>query len=158
MTCALSRFRLKPPVFRSSALLAILLVFVSGCSTTGNTVIKVDASDLEGVQSLRQEITRMLDDLGYDWVSVRDPDFAQPVKAARHAGQWRMLFQARDRTDIRIDARFDIAGYKAYLDFHVVGVEGLDSSSETYYHKLRERLELNFGPDHVSDKTSFLGL
>ena len=100
----------------------------------------------------------MLDDLGYDWVPVRDPSIALPVKVARHAGQWRMRFQARDREDIRIDARFNIADSTATLRLYEVGDDGHNSPSERYYRELLERLKLEFGRDHVRRETSFLGL
>lgn len=158
MTRRMRHCRLESPVFRSSTLLAILFVFASGCSTTGGTVLKIDARELQGVQSLPQEITRMLDDLGYDWVPVRDPSIALPVKVARHAGQWRMRFQARDRADIWIDARFNVGESTATLRLYEVGDDGHSSPSEHYHRELLERLELEFGRDHVSDETSFLGL
>ncbi len=154
----MNQSRLRSLYFRLPLLFAVLAVIASGCSTTGTTVIKVDASDLEGVQSLRQEITWMLNDLGYDWVPVRDVTTGKMVKATRHAEQWRMLFQARDRADIKILARFDVSGYRASLGFQVAGVEELDASSEPYYRKIKERLALMYGPDNISDKGSWLGL
>ncbi len=138
--------------FPLTALLAALALFLSSCSTPGSTVLKIDAGDLQGVQSLRQEITWMLNDLGYDWVPVQDPNVSLPVQAYRHAGQWRMLFQARNRPEIKIDARFDIDGARATLRFHEIGNEGFSAESEPYYRKLRQRLVLEFGPDRVKGR------
>ncbi len=135
-----------------TAFLVALALISGGCSTSGSTVLKVDARGAQGVQSLRQEITWMLTDLGYDWVPVRHPETDKLVKAYRHAGQWKMLFQARSRPKIRIDARFDIAANEATLRFHEVGKEGFSAESEPYYRKLRERLVLEFGPDQVDGR------
>ncbi len=152
MTRMLNFVKSRAVYFRLITPLAVVALISSGCSTPGSTVLKVDARDAQGVQSLRQEITWMLNDLGYDWVPVRDPETTKLVKAYRHAGQWKMLFQARGRPEIRIDARFEIAVNKATLRFHEVGREGFSAGTEPYYRKLRERLVLEFGPDQVDGR------
>lgn len=142
--------------FQISVLLAALIGFASGCSTTGAAILKIDTGDLVGVQYMPQEISRMLDDLGYDWIPVYDPAIRQPVKVAEQYGQYRMRFQARDRSDIRIDVHIRITGNTTTLRFHEVAAKDATSVSEKYYRKLRDRLVLEFGPENVSGGPSIL--
>ncbi|MBW1944391.1 MAG: hypothetical protein JRJ51_16350, partial [Deltaproteobacteria bacterium] len=52
---------------------------------------------------MRSEITFMLESMGYEWQSVRDPVTGQPVKVADTLGQYRMQFRATGKVAVHVD-------------------------------------------------------
>jgi len=134
------------------ALLILTALFQFGCATvTGGRTLDVDTGGIESVQSMPQEISRLLDELGYQWLPVHDPDIGQPIKVAEINGQYRMLFQARDNPAIRIEVHIRETGQYTGLHFYDTGNKQLDAAAQQQYRKLRDRLVLEFGPNHVTD-------
>ncbi|UCC55512.1 MAG: hypothetical protein JSU75_09105 [Gammaproteobacteria bacterium] len=139
------------------ALLILAILFQTGCTTvTGGRTLDVDTRDLVGVQYMPQEISRMLEALGYEWLPVHDPDIGHPVKVAEYQGQYRMLFQARDNTAIRVEAHIRVAGNHTGLHFYEVGNRELGEAARGHYRKLKQRLVLEFGADNVTEKHPLL--
>ena len=139
------------------ALLMLAALLQSGCTTvTGGRTLDVDTGDLESVQNMPQEISRMLEALGYEWLTVHDPDIGHPVKVAEHNGQYRMLFQARDNTAIRVEVHIRVAGNHTGLHFYEVGNKNLGEPARAHYRKLKQRLVLEFGADNVTDNHPLL--
>ena len=141
--------------FLPALLLAAL--FLSSCTTvTGGRTLDVDTGDIESIPSLPQETSRMMESLGYDWLPVHDPDIGHPVKIAEHNGQYRMLFQARDNTAIRVEIHIRIAGKHTGLHFYEVGNKKLGTAAQQHYRKLRQRLVLEFGADNITENHPLL--
>jgi hypothetical protein len=141
----------------SPALLLLPLLLQSACTTvTGGRTLDVDTRDLEGVQYMPQEISRMLEALGYEWLPVHDPDIGHPVKVAEYQGQYRMLFQVRDNTAIRVEVHIRVTGNHTGLHFYEVGNRDLGEPAREHYRKLRQRLVLEFGADNVTEKHPLL--
>jgi hypothetical protein len=139
------------------ALLLLAALFLSGCTTvTGGRTLEVDTGDIESIQYLPQEISRMMESLGYDWLPVHDPDIGHPVKVAVINGQYRMLFQARDNTAIRVETHIRVAGHHTGLHFYEVGNKDPGEPALEHYRKLKQRLVLEFGADNVTDKHPLL--
>ena len=140
-----------------SALLMLLVLPQFGCTTvTGGRTLKVDTGNIESIQSMPQEISRMLESLGYDWLPVHDPDIGHPVQVAEHNGQYRMLFQLRDDPKIRVEVHTRVAGNHTGLHFYDTGNKELDASARQRYHELKQRLILEFGADNVTDRHPLL--
>ena len=139
------------------ALLMLAALFQSGCTTvTGGRTLEVDTGDIEGVQYMPQEISRMLEALGYEWLPVHDPDIGHPVKVAEYQGQYRMLFQARDNTALRVEVHIRVAGNHTGLHFYEVDSKDLGAAARAHYRQLKQRLVLEFGADNVTDNHPLL--
>jgi len=54
-------------LIKTTILLFIILIFVSGCASTNKMTLKIDPSHVIAMQDMRTEITGMLEDLGYQW-------------------------------------------------------------------------------------------
>ena len=93
----------------------------------------------------------MMDILGYDRLPIRDPDTRQPVAIATVNGQYRMLFQFRENASIQVDVHIVIGHGAIGLHIYQPGNEGLDNVAVQQYDKLRQRLILQYGAEHVSD-------
>lgn len=132
-------------------------LFLSGCtSVTGGRTLDVDTGDLEGAQNMPQEISHMLEALGYESLAVHDPDIGHPVKIAEQNGQYRMLFQARDNPAIRVEVHIRVAGNHTGLHFYEVGSKEPGAAALQHYQKLKQRLVLEFGADNVTDNHPLL--
>ena len=89
-------------------------------------------------------------------IRPHDPDIGHPVKVAEHNGQYRMLFQARDNTAIRVEVHIRVAGNHTGLHFYEVGNKNLGEPARAHYRKLKQRLVLEFGADNVTDNHPLL--
>jgi hypothetical protein len=103
-----------------------------------------------------QEISRMLEALGYRSLTIHDPDIGHPVKIAGQHGQYRMLFEARDNPAIRIEVHIRVSGNHTGLHFYEVGNKSLGESARQRYQQLEQRLVLEFGADNVTDNHPLL--
>jgi len=139
------------------ALLMLAALLQSGCaSVTGGRTVDVDTGNLEGAQNMPQEISRMLESLGYESLPVHDPDIGHPVKIAEQNGQYRMLFQARANPAIRVEVHIRVAGNHTGLHFYDTGNKEPGAAALQYYQKLKQRLVFEFGADNVTDKHPLL--
>lgn len=135
----------------SACLIAVIyMLLLAGCTSPGAT-LKVKPQHEAGIQYSPQEISRMMDILGYDRLPIRDPDTRQPVAIATVNGQYRMLFQFRENASIRVDAHIVIGHGAIGLHLYQPGSEGLDNAAVQQYDKLKQRLLLQYGAEHVSD-------
>jgi hypothetical protein len=131
--------------------LLILLVLLPAYAAGAGKILKIDPRHTADLQDMPSEITSMLEELGYEWQPVRDPVTGQPVRVIQQHGQYRMLFRATANASVQIDVHIRIGDNVTGLH-----LSGVDSDAPGYYHKLRERLELEFGADSVSDGSYLL--
>lgn len=141
--------------FRGRALCMALLLLLAGCASTGDTILTVDGRHVKGIQYLPTEISSMLEELGYKWLPITDPSIGK-VKIAEQFGQYRMQFQAVDDARVRIDVNIRKDNNVSGFHFYEIGSKTLSAPSAEYYQKLKERLNLQFGADNVSDRRSIL--
>lgn len=141
----------------------LLLLFImsailhAGCaSITDGRTLKVSTQDLEDSQYQPQEVSRMLESLGYQWLPVHDPDLGHPAKVAEINGQYRMLFQARAVPAIHVEVNIRVNGDTLGLHVYETGHQGLSERAMHYYHELKRRLVIEYGPDNVSDSSALL--
>ncbi len=139
------------------ALLIVAALLQSGCGTiTGGGTLDIDTADIEGTQYMPEEISRMMDSLGYDWLPVHDPNIGHPVKVAEINGQYRTLFQACDNPAIRVEVHIRIAGNHTGLYFYEAGNKNPGEPAQQRYQKHRERLVFEFGADNITDNHPLL--
>jgi len=125
---------------------ALLLV---GCASPGAS-LKVRPQKEAGLQYSPQEISRMMDILGYQRLLTRDPDTEKSVAIATADGEYRMSFQFREDASVQVAAYIVIGNGAIRLHIYQSGSETLDSTAAQLYEKLRERLVLQYGAEHVS--------
>ena len=133
----------------------ILTLVLSACTTTG-AILEVKPQHLEGAQYPPQEITRMLESLGYEPLPVRDPTTGQPVYIAEEYGEYRLLFQSSDDNSVRVNAHIDKGGGNIGMHLYKVDSKELDKSAVQHYRKLKQRLELEYGAANVNSSNPVL--
>ena len=138
-----------------NCLLAACVLLLAGCTAPGATLQVKPARD-PGIQYSPQEITGMMGILGYQQLRVLDPDTRQSVAVATKYGEYRMLFQYTDNPGIQVDVRIVMGNGNIGLHLYQPGREDLDDAARVQYERLRQRLNLQYGEAHVSDKRSVL--
>ena len=133
----------------------ILALALSACSTRG-AILEVKPQQIEGTQYPPQEITRVLNSLGYEQLPVRDPTTGQPVYVAEKYGEYRLLFQSSDDNNVRVNAHIDTGGGNIGLHLYEIGSKDLDESAVQLYRKLKQRLEFEYGAANVSSSNPVL--
>lgn len=135
------------------AALALLALFLlqPGHTEAADRILKIDPRHVEGMQNMPSEITTMLEELGYEWLPIRDPVTGQPGKIAHQSGQYRMLFRAKAKPAVKVEVHIRIGDNVTGMYFTEVGSDEPGKAAPGYYQQLRERLVLEFGEDSVSD-------
>lgn len=128
-----------------------MLLLVSGCTTKGSRILLLDTRDVPAAgQYMPNEITAMMEDLGYKLIA--DPD---PVQTAERYSEYRMQYRAHDADEFRIDVHMKMVGDNTRFYFYQLGREVPDAFGERRYQELRARLEFQFGATNVSEDRSF---
>jgi len=131
--------------------LLAIYVLLAGCATPGAT-LQVKPRHDAGIQYSPQEITGMMEILGYEQLRVLDPDTQRSVPVATNNGEYRLLFQYKDNTSIRVDVRIIMGNGNIGLHLYQPGRDDLDDATMVQYKRLRQRLNLQYGAEHVSDR------
>lgn len=133
-----------------TSLMTIFVLLLAGCASPGAT-LKVTPRHEAGVQYSPREITGMMEILGYEQLRVVDPDTRQPVFVATDDGVYKLLFQYRDYTSIRVDIHIVIGNGNIGLHIYQPGRDQLDDAAMQQLERLRQRLITQYGTGHVRD-------
>ena len=136
---------------RTALALFALFLLLPGYTAAADRILKIDPRHVEGMQNMPSEITSMLEELGYEWLPIRDPVTGQPGQVAHQFGQYRMLFRATANAAVQVEVHIRTGDNVTGLYFSGVGSDQPGDAALGYYKKLRERAELEFGADSVSD-------
>jgi hypothetical protein len=136
---------------RFRCLLAIFVLLLAGCASSGAT-LQVKPRHDTGIQYSPQEVTGMMQILGYEQLRVLDPDTQQSVAVATNDGEYRLLFRHNGNTGIRVDVRIIIGNGNIGLHLYQPGRKDLDAAARQQHELLRQRLILQYGAEHVSDR------
>jgi hypothetical protein len=139
----------------AAAFLCIMVLCMPGYAAGSGKVLKIDPRDVTDIQYMPVEIASMMEDLGYEWMPVHDRAVGHGLEVAQQNGQYRMKFQASDDAAVTIDVHIRISDNVTGFYFHDAGSDSRDESSQSRYRKLRERMELEYGADNVSEGHSF---
>ena len=131
--------------------LFMLYALLPGYVAAGDMILKIDPRHMLDLQDMPSEITSMLEELGYEWQPLRDPVTGQPVQVIQQNGQYRMLFKATASTAMQINVHIRIGDNVTGLHFSMTGEDRPGDAAPDYYRKVRERAELEFGEESVSD-------
>ena len=132
-------------------ILLVICVLLAGCASPGAT-LQVKPRHDAGIQYSPQEITGIMDILGYEQLRVLDTDTQRSVPVATNDGEYRLLFQYKDNTSIRIDVRIVMGNGNIGLHLYQPGRDDLDDAAIVQYDRLRQRLNLQYGAEYVSDR------
>jgi hypothetical protein len=138
-----------PNKFTAGLVVCICTLLLAACSSPGAT-LKVTPQKEAGIQYSPQEISRMMNILGYQRQLTLDPDTGKAVAIATDNGEYHMSFQFRENTSIQVAAYIVIGNGTIRLHLYQTGSETLDSAATEQYEKLRERLVFQYGSEHVS--------
>ncbi|MCU7960313.1 MAG: hypothetical protein KZQ58_10020 [gamma proteobacterium symbiont of Bathyaustriella thionipta] len=133
----------------ASVILALLLFGLSACTHSPGKSIAINNQELLVGESMLEEISRLLEELGYQWQALPDADFGHKVKVAQQFEEYRMLFHASDNPHIKISLHVPIGGSHAGLHFYQDDSEILSREAEKRYAQLSKRIEEEFGSRHV---------
>jgi len=78
-----------------AVLLAALALISQGCATSGGETLKIDTRNVVGIQYMPDELTRMLRELGYQWIPIVDPETDREVKTVQKQGYRQHAVRAR---------------------------------------------------------------
>ena len=132
------------------AFVICLLAIMTACATQQAATLKVDPRHVAGAQYSPEELNRMMTILGYQRLRVKDPVTEQSVAVAEIQGEYRMLFQSLEDNNIRVDIHIVKADGRIALYLYNINNSQLDDSSLRLYEQLRQRLQFEYGAEHVS--------
>ena len=135
----------------ATALVAIVCALLLAACTAPGALLKVKPQKDAGIQYSPQEISRMMDIMGYERLLTPDPDTGRSVAIATNDGQYRMRFQFRENTSIQVKVHIVIGNGAIGLHIYQPGSKVLDSAATQQYDNLKQRLILQYGADYVSD-------
>ena len=127
-----------------------LAVLTASCAIGGGEKLEIDARRVLGVHDMRQELSAMLADLGYQWIPLLDRDTEQPAKIVKQSGDYRMRFEYVTTKQVRIDARINPTDNYTWLHFYEPDSQTLSASSAALFEALKDRAVLEFGRENVS--------
>jgi len=136
---------------QSRCLLAVFVLLLAGCASPGAT-LQVKPRHDTGIQYSPQEITGIMEILGYEQLRVLDTDTQRSVPVATNDGEYRLLFQYKDNTSIHVDVRIIMGNGNIGLHLYQPGRDDLDEAAIQQYERLRQRLTLQYGAEFVSDR------
>ena len=131
-------------------LMILMLAIMAACATQPAITTRVNPRHDEGVQYYPQEIDRMMTELDYQSLRIRDPATGQSVAVAEEYGEYRVLFQSLQNDNIRVDVHIDKQDSEITLYFYNVNKSPLGDSSLQLYEQLLQRLRIEYGTKNVS--------
>ena len=88
-------------VFLKGVTIAAAITVLLACATSGGQRLTLDTRNVPAVEYLPDEITAMLDDLGYEALPASDKQ-----RLARTFDSDKMQFKARDDANVRVEVNF----------------------------------------------------
>ena len=140
------------PVF---FILMLSMLFLAGCATQSGHILRVDPSNVKAMQYMPDEISDVLEGLGYSWVPLVDPETKRQVKMTSVFAEYRMRYQNPDRSiiiDVHMRTRDNVTG----LHLKQTGNTRGGRSSDEQFQRLKRRLQEVFGPENVRESSAIL--
>ncbi len=130
--------------FHSVTLLTAMVLLLSGCATGGIQKLVIDTSQVPAVDYLPDEVTSMLEDLGYEVIPESDAE-----RWARNFDDYKMQFKARDAENIRVDVQFTLIDRLTRLHLYDINEKTPGAATIQRFNTLKKRVEWEFGVDSV---------
>jgi hypothetical protein len=123
---------------------------MTACATHHAMTLKVNPLHDKGAEYPPEEVSRMMADLGYQRLRVKDPVTEQSVAVAEKQGEYRLLFQSPRNDNIRVDVHIVMEDGRLALYFYKINNTPPDDSTLQLYEQLRQRVEFEYGAENVS--------
>jgi len=133
-------------VFLGVTLYAAMVLLLSACATGGGQSLMVDTHHVPAVGYLPDEITAMLEDLGYALIPESDAE-----RAAQNFEEYKLQFKARDEANVRVDVHFRLVDKLTGIHLYNADEKAPSAATTQRYNALKKRVEREFGVDSVSD-------
>jgi hypothetical protein len=126
----------------TSALMVFLLL--AGCASSGGQSLTLDTRQVPAVEYLPDEVTAMLEDLGYE---VMPESRAQ--RLAQSFDDYKLQFKARDADNIRVDVDFRLTDKLTRMHLYNANEKTPSAATLQRYNALKQRVQREFGVDSV---------
>ena len=136
--------RSKGSVYQSVMLYVAMFLLVSGCASSGNQRLVIDTRQVPAIQYLPNDVTAMLEDLGYEVIPETDA-----AKRARTFEDYKMQFKARDEENIRVDVDFRLVDKLTRIHLYNTDEKTPGAATIQRYNALKMRVQQAFGVDSV---------
>ena len=140
----MGRIRSTGPVFHDVAWYAAMLLLVTACATSGSQRLTLDTRDVPAVEYLPDEVTAMMDDLGY---AVMPESDAQ--RLVQSFDDYTLHFKARDDANIRVDVHFRLVDKLTAMHLYNTTEKSPGAATRQRYKALKQRVQQEFGADNV---------
>ena len=140
------------PVF---FILILSMLFLAGCATQSGHILKVNPGDVKALQYMPDEISDVLEELGYSWVPLVDPETKRQVKMTSVYEEYRMRYQNPDQgimIDVHIRNRDNVTG----LHLKQTGKSGDGRSLNEQFQRLKQHLQAVFGQENVRESSAIM--
>lgn len=140
------------PVF---FILMLSVLFLAGCATQSGHILKVNPGDVKALQYMPDEISDVLEELGYSWVPLVDRETGRLVKMTSVYEEYRMRYQNPDQSvmiDVHIRNRDNVTG----LHLKQTGNTGDGKSLNEQFQRLKRHLQEVFGQENVRESSALL--
>jgi hypothetical protein len=127
-----------------------LLAGLTACAAQQAITIKVNPRHDEGVQYSPQEVSRMMTELGYQQLRVKDPVTEQSVSVAEKYGEYRLLFHSLEDNNMRVDIHITKQDSRIALYLYNINNSPPGDSALRLHKQLLQRLQLEYGAENVS--------
>ena len=140
------------PVF---FVLMLSMLFLASCATQSGHILRVNPSDVKALQYMPEEISDVLEELGYSWVPLVDPETKRQVKMTSVFKEYRMRYQNPDQSitiDVHIRNRDNVTG----LHLKQTGNTRDGRSLNEQFQRLKRHLQEVFGQENVRESSAIL--
>jgi len=136
-------------------ILLLSVLFFAGCAIQSGHILRVDPGSVKAVQYMPDEISDVLEELGYSWVPLVDLETKRQVKITSVFGEYRMRYQNPDQSiiiDVHMRTNDNVTG----LHLKQTGNIRDGRSSDGQFQRLKRRLQAVFGQDSVRESSAIL--
>ena len=128
---------------RDVTLYAGVIVLLWACASGGQR-LTLDTRDVPAVEYLPDEVTAMMDDLGY--AVMPESDAQRPVQSF---DDYTLHFKARDDANIRVDVHFRLVDKLTAMHLYNTTEKSPGAATRQRYKALKQRVQQEFGADNV---------
>jgi hypothetical protein len=117
---------------------------LTACAASGGQRLTLDSRHVPAVGYLPDEVTAMLDDLGYEVMPESDA-----ARRAQSFDDYKLQFKARDAANVRIDVDFRLTGKLTGMHLYNIDEKTPSAATLQRHNALKTRVQQEFGVDSV---------
>ena len=125
-------------------LYAVMILLMSACVASGGQRLTLDTRDVPAVEYLPDEVTLMLEDLGYEEL----PE-SRAQRMAQSFDDYKLQFKARDVENIHVDVDFKLIDKLTRMHLYNIDEKTPSAATIQRFDALKRRVQRQFGVDSV---------